>query len=227
MWISISLHVKDVVPGSASLFHLPGHVIKVRPRHIFRILFSPFNLGSLKPFLCLERLIFYELVSCLSFETVERAALAFAEQLDTAHKGLCTWKNNPCPDTLAYFPPTPLADLKGAYTDRCEALLQLSALPVISEAAKYQMKLSRGPQVDKLLSEPNPTDPGFVHGNAVSSSSGENEIFAINKNFYEVSMTAEATSYHVDIPDLYVVRCVYSAIVGRYLFKSYVHCICL
>lgn len=169
-------------------------------------LFS-FNLGSLKTFVRLERLIFDELVSHLPFGTVERAALAFAEQLDTAHKGLCTWKNNPCADTLAYFPPTPMEDLRGAYLDRCEALLQLSALPVISETAKYQMKLSRGSQVDKLLSEPSPSDPGFLHGNGAS----ENEFFEMNKDFYQVSMTVEVTPHYVDISDLYFGCCKYSA----------------
>ena len=120
---------------------------------------------------------------------MERAALAFAEQLDTAHKGLCPWKNNPCAETLAYFPPTPVADLRRAYNDRCESLLQLSALPVISETAKYQMKLSRRPQVDQLLSEPSPSEPEFLFGNGASSSSSRNESFALDKSFYQVSIS--------------------------------------
>jgi hypothetical protein len=32
---------------------------------------------------------------------VESVAQVFAQQLDTAHKGLCAWNNNSCPDTLA------------------------------------------------------------------------------------------------------------------------------
>ncbi|KAG0584879.1 hypothetical protein KC19_3G242000 [Ceratodon purpureus] len=118
-------------------------------------------------------------------DQVERAALTFAEQLDNAHKGLCTWKNNSCAETLAFFPPTSVADLRGAYNDRCETLLQLSALPVISETAKQQMKVSRGPQVDRLLSEPSPSDPEFLFENGVSSSSSRNGSLTMDKGFYQ------------------------------------------
>ncbi|XP_024380728.1 uncharacterized protein [Physcomitrium patens] len=134
--------------------------------------------------ICGSRLSF-PVSSSWSRHQVEQAALVFAEKLDTAHKGLCAWKNNPCAETLAHFPPTPVSVLRGAYTDRCEALLQLSALPVISDAAKSLMKLSRGPQVDQLLSELNPPSPGFLVGNGASSSSTENEIFANSKAYYE------------------------------------------
>lgn len=120
-----------------------------------------------------------------SHHQVERAALTFAEQLDLAHKGLCAWKNNPCAETLAYFPPTPVADLRGAYADRCEALLKLSALPVISETAKEQMRLSRGTQLDQLLSERSPKDPAFLHAHGVGGSVSEDDFFAMNKGFYE------------------------------------------
>lgn len=82
-----------------------------------------------------------------------------------------------------------MADLSGAYDDRCEALLQLSALPVISETAEFQMKLSRGPQIDQLLSEPSPADPEFRFGNGVSFSSSKNWSFAVDKGFFQVSIT--------------------------------------
>lgn len=133
--------------------------------------------------------------ACLSLKTVERAALTFAEQLDLAHKGLCAWKNNPCAETLAYFPPTPVADLRGAYNDRCEALLKLSALPVISETAKQQMRLSRGAQLDQLLSERSPKDPAFLHAHGVGGSVNEDDYFAVNKGFYEVSNFVPSHSY--------------------------------
>jgi hypothetical protein len=78
---------------------------------------------------------------------VESAAQVFAQQLDTAHKGLCAWKNNSCPDTLAQLPPAPLSTVLGAYIDQCETLLQLYALLVISESIINQM-FNHGSQVD-------------------------------------------------------------------------------
>jgi hypothetical protein len=54
-----------------------------------------------------------------------------------AHKGLCAWKNNSCPYTLAQLPP--LSAMLGAYIDQCETLLQLFALPMILESSINQM----------------------------------------------------------------------------------------
>ncbi len=117
---------------------------------------------------------------------VESAAQVFAEQLDTAHKGLCAWKNNSCPDTLAQFPPAPLSAVLGAYTDRCEALLQLSALPVISESAINQM-LNHGSQVDQLLSQPTDSMPRLLIQHNPGSSTSEEVLLNRNyKAFYQV-----------------------------------------
>lgn len=119
---------------------------------------------------------------------MESAAQSFAEQLDTAHKGLCAWRNNSCADTLAQFPPMPQPALVGAYMDRCEALLQLSALPVVSQSGINQMKTTRGPQVDHLLAEPTVNIPGFLAGNGLGSDlSGDGSLFANNKAFYQVN----------------------------------------
>jgi len=70
---------------------------------------------------------------------VEIVAQVFVEKLDIAHKGLCAWKNNSCPNTLAQLPLASLSTVLGAYTDQCEALLQLSALLVILEFTINQM----------------------------------------------------------------------------------------
>jgi hypothetical protein len=123
---------------------------------------------------------------CWSQYQVESAAQVFAQQLDTAHKGLCAWKNNSCPDTLAQFPPAPLSAVLGAYTDRCEALLQLSALPVISESAINQM-LNHGSQVDQLLSQPTDSMPRLLIQHDPGSSTSEEVLLNRNhKAFYQV-----------------------------------------
>lgn len=49
------------------------------------------------------------------------------------------------------FPPTPPSALIGGYKDRCDGLLQFSALPVVSATVVEQMQLSRGSQIDRFL----------------------------------------------------------------------------
>lgn len=51
------------------------------------------------------------------------------------------------------FPPTPQSALLGGYRDRCDGLLQFQVLPIIAESAVDRMYVSRGSQVDHLLSQ--------------------------------------------------------------------------
>jgi hypothetical protein len=53
---------------------------------------------------------------------VESAAQVFVKQLDIIHKGLCAWKNNSCPNTLAQLPLVPFLVVLGAHIDQSEAL---------------------------------------------------------------------------------------------------------
>lgn len=76
----------------------------------------------------------------------------------------------------------------GGYIDRCEALLQLSALPVVSGSAIKQMKMARGPDIDDLLFKPPPSMPGFLAGNGVDTISTETDSLAsTSKPYYQVS----------------------------------------
>eukprot|EP01018_Ginkgo_biloba_P030803 Gb_12594 [translate_table: standard] len=86
----------------------------------------------------------------------ESASEAFAEQLDTGHRVVCPWRGNSCAESLAQFPPTPPSALVGGYNDRCDALLQFSALPVVSGSAIERMKFCRGPQIDRILAQLQP-----------------------------------------------------------------------
>lgn len=84
---------------------------------------------------------------------VEEAGEAFAKQLDSSHKVNCPWKGNSCPESLVQFPPTPQSALIGGYKDRCDGLLQFQSLPIVATCAIEQMRVSRGPQVDRFLSQ--------------------------------------------------------------------------
>ncbi|CAH8389092.1 unnamed protein product [Eruca vesicaria subsp. sativa] len=78
----------------------------------------------------------------------------FSKQLDGAHESSCPWIGNCCPESLVQFPPTPPPALIGGYKDRCDGLLQLYSLPIVSVSTIDQMRASRGPQVDRLLALP-------------------------------------------------------------------------
>lgn len=79
------------------------------------------------------------------------AAEEFSKQLDSGHKGTCPWRGNSCPESLVQFPPTPPSALIGGYKDRCDGLLQFAALPVVAASAIEQIRISRGPQIDRFL----------------------------------------------------------------------------
>eukprot|EP00249_Psilotum_nudum_P024677 c29259_g2_i1 orf=1-2220(-) len=96
----------------------------------------------------------FQTSSSWSEHQVGIAAESFCEQLDSGHKALCPWRGNSCAESLVQFPPTAISALIGGYDDRCDALLQLSSLPVISSSAIDQMKLTRGLQIDWLLAQP-------------------------------------------------------------------------
>ncbi|KAF3437310.1 hypothetical protein FNV43_RR20063 [Rhamnella rubrinervis] len=96
---------------------------------------------------CEARLLF-STPSSWSQEQVEKAALVFSLKLDSGHKLLCPWMDNTCDEKLAQFPPTEHPILVDKFRDRCSALLQLSALPLISSSAIEYMK---NPQLEQFL----------------------------------------------------------------------------
>ena len=81
------------------------------------------------------------------------AGVAFSKQLDVGYKVACPWRGNSCPESLVQFPPTPQSALIAGYKDRCDGLLQFQSLPVIAASAMEHIRVSRGPQVDRLLSQ--------------------------------------------------------------------------
>ncbi|KAJ8760805.1 hypothetical protein K2173_021843 [Erythroxylum novogranatense] len=84
---------------------------------------------------------------------VENAGEAFSKQLVVGHQASCPWKGNSCPESLVQFPPTPQSALIAGYKDRCDGLLQFQFLPVISVSAIEPMRVSRGQQIDRFLSQ--------------------------------------------------------------------------
>ncbi|CAO2826910.1 unnamed protein product [Amaranthus hypochondriacus] len=83
-------------------------------------------------------------------QQVEKAALVFSLKLDSGHKLLCPWIDNACDEKLALFPPMPLPVLVDHYKQRSSALLQLSALPVISTSVVESMK---SPELEHFLKQ--------------------------------------------------------------------------
>ncbi|KAI8557950.1 hypothetical protein RHMOL_Rhmol04G0050900 [Rhododendron molle] len=81
----------------------------------------------------------------------EGAAEDFAKQLDAAHKVNCPWRGNSCAESLVQFPPAPPSALIGGYKDRCDGLLQFLSLPLVAASAIEQMRVSRDPEVERLL----------------------------------------------------------------------------
>ncbi|GKA49491.1 zinc finger, C3HC [Tanacetum coccineum] len=77
----------------------------------------------------------------------------FANQLDEGHNVTCPWRGNSCAESLVQFPPTPPSALIGGYKDRCDGLLQFPYLPIVAASAIEQMKLSRGPEIDRFLAQ--------------------------------------------------------------------------
>ncbi|XP_024629235.1 uncharacterized protein [Medicago truncatula] len=99
--------------------------------------------------------------ACLSFTSLlswtvaeaQDASESFARQLDSGHKANCPWKGNSCPESLVQFPPTSQSALIGGYKDRCDGLLQFHYLPVVAISAIELMRVSRGPQIERFLSQ--------------------------------------------------------------------------
>lgn len=81
----------------------------------------------------------------------DNAGEEFANQLDEGHKVICPWRGNSCAESLVQFPPTPPSALIGGYKDRCDGLFQFLYLPVVAASALDQMRVSRGPEIDRFL----------------------------------------------------------------------------
>ncbi|KAG8364821.1 hypothetical protein BUALT_Bualt18G0038500 [Buddleja alternifolia] len=77
----------------------------------------------------------------------------FAMKLEEGHEVTCPWIGNCCAESLVQFPPTPPSALIGGYKDRCDGLLQFPSLPVVAVSAIEQMRVSRGPEIDRLLAQ--------------------------------------------------------------------------
>ncbi|KAM6593698.1 hypothetical protein CsatA_001401 [Cannabis sativa] len=83
-------------------------------------------------------------------QQVEKSAAVFSLKLDKGHKLHCPWIDNVCAEKLVQFPPTPPPILVDKFKERCSALMQLSALPVISSSAFEYM---RSPQLEQIIEQ--------------------------------------------------------------------------
>ncbi|XP_077220931.1 C3HC zinc finger-like protein [Tasmannia lanceolata] len=133
---------------------------------------------------CGARLLF-STPSSWTQQQVEKAAAVFSLKLDSGHKLLCPWIDNACDEMLALFPPTPVPALVEGYNERSSALLQLSALPLISSSAIDYM---RSPQLERLLEQSSDSLCSSHDGTCPSGSSRckelENESEAVSARLY-------------------------------------------
>lgn len=116
-----------------------------------------------------------------SLYSVEKAALVFSLKLDSGHKLLCPWRGNTCDETMTRFPPTPPQVLVDNYKERCSALLQLSALPKISQSAVDCMKSS---PLDYFLKDSSVLEggSGSANNSEIENLSSQHEL----KLYYQV-----------------------------------------
>lgn len=123
---------------------------------------------------CGSRLLF-STPSSWTFQQVEKAAAVFSLKLDNGHKLLCPWMDNTCDESLALFPPTPLPELFKAYEERSNALLQLSALPVISSSAISWMRCA---ELEWVLKDSSSLDCTLENGIKITerSAAGNEEL---------------------------------------------------
>ncbi|GAB4846711.1 hypothetical protein Ancab_025717 [Ancistrocladus abbreviatus] len=129
---------------------------------------------------CDAKLKYNATTSSVSCEA-EAADEDFSRQLDLGHKGTCPWRGNSCAESLVQFPPTPPSALIGGYKDRCDGLFQFSVLPVLASSAIDHMRVSRGPQIERFLSQPNflAGEPGIRLENISGMEISREEAFSI------------------------------------------------
>lgn len=101
---------------------------------------------------CSAVLKFVSLATWTSSEA-DAAGEEFAKRLDEGHKITCPWIGNCCAESLVQFPPTPPSALVGGYKDRCDGLLQFPSLPVVASSAIELIRISREPEIDRLLAQ--------------------------------------------------------------------------
>ncbi|KAA8524932.1 hypothetical protein F0562_011430 [Nyssa sinensis] len=112
----------------------------------------------------------------------DNAGEDFAKELDGGHKVTCPWRGNSCAESLVQFPPTPPSALIGGYKDRCDGLLQFFSLPVVAASAIEQMRVSRGPEIDRFLVQSQAFtagESGFKAENISGTESTREEAFCI------------------------------------------------
>ncbi|KAI9117377.1 hypothetical protein K1719_011543 [Acacia pycnantha] len=153
--------------------------------------------------------IFFSTPASWNQQQVEKAALVFSLKLDNGHKLLCPWRGNVCDETMTRFPPTPPHVLVGNYRERCSLLLQLSALPQISQSAVDYMK---SPALNEFLGDSSMLEcgNGSTNNSEIENISSEHELkfyYQAQKLISLCGWTPRSLPYQVDckdIPDLSV-----------------------
>lgn len=125
--------------------------------------------------------LFFTTPSSWTQQQVEKAALVFSLKLDNGHKLLCPWIDNACDEALTRFPPTTPPVLVDKFRERCSALSQLLALPVISSSA---IECMRSPQLEQFLEQSSMLEYGDGSANNSQTEYLGNESEADSANLY-------------------------------------------
>ncbi|XP_054822448.1 uncharacterized protein LOC129320830 isoform X2 [Prosopis cineraria] len=152
---------------------------------------------------CGARLLFHTPASW-NQQQVEKAALVFSLKLDSGHKLLCPWRGNICDEILTRFPPTPPQVLVNNYRERCSALLQLSALPQISQSAVDFMK---SPLLEDFLGDSSMLESGngSASNSEIENLSSQRELklyYLAQKLISLCGWTLRSLPYQVDCKDV-------------------------
>lgn len=129
---------------------------------------------------CGARLLF-STPSSWTQQQVEKTALVFSLKLENGHKLLCPWIDNACDEALARFPPMTPPVVVDKFRERCSALLELSALPVISSSA---IECMRSSQLEQFLEQPSMLEYGNGSANNTRAECIDNELDADSANLY-------------------------------------------
>lgn len=119
--------------------------------------------------------------------------MVFSLKLDNGHKLLCPWIDNACDEALTRFQPTTPPVLVDKFRERCSALSQLIALPVISSSA---IECMRSSQLEQFLEQFSMLEYGDGSANNSQSEYLGNESEADSANLYYQVLTLFASKVY-------------------------------
>jgi len=116
------------------------------------------------------------------------------------------------------FPPTSQSALIGGYKDRCDGLLQFHYLPVVAISAIELMRVSRGPQIERFLSQSQNFMSGtdFKPENISELESSQDEAYCSFTRVRHFHILFISVVYMIHLWLCYLVICLFSVHVSSF-----------